>query len=107
MLELNAHAAEALIADFPGVTVAVYASPRQTVVAGPTEAVDAVIAGASQQNTFARRVNVDVASHHAMMDPILPELREALAGLAPRLPVIPVISTVENASAAPLFDADH
>ena len=107
LLELNAHAAEALIADFPAVTVAVYASPRQTVVAGPTEAVDAVIAVASQQNTFARRVNVDVASHHAMMDPILPELREALAGLAPRLPLIPVISTVENAGAAPLFDADH
>src|SRR6476646_763503 len=107
LLELNAHAAEALIADFPGVTVAVYASPRQTVVTGPTEAVDAVIARASQQNTFARRVNVDVASHHAMMDPILPELREALAGLAPRHPLIPVISTVENAGAAPLFDADH
>ena len=50
---------------------------------------------------------MDVASHHAMMDPILPELREALAGLAPRLPLIPVISTVENAGAAPLFDADH
>ena len=107
LLELNAHATEALIADFPGVTVAVYASPRQTVVAGPTEAVDAVIAAASQQNTFARRVNVDVASHHAMMDPILPELKEALAGLAPGLPLIPVISTVENAGAAPLFDADH
>ncbi len=107
LLELNAHAAEALIADFPGVTVAVYASPRQTVVAGPTKAVDAVIAAASQQNTFARRVNVDVASHHAMMDSILPELRQALAGLAPRLPLIPVISTVENAGAAPLFDADH
>jgi phthiocerol/phenolphthiocerol synthesis type-I polyketide synthase B len=107
LLELNAHAAEALIADFPGVTVAVYASPRQTVVAGPTEAVDAVVAEASQQNTFARKVNVDVASHHAMMDPILPELREALADLAPRPPLIPVISTVENASAAPLFDADH
>ncbi len=107
LLELNAHAAEALIADFPGVTVAVYASPRQTVVAGPSEAVDGVVARASQQNTFARRVNVDVASHHAMMDPILPELREALAGLAPMLPLIPVISTVENAGAAPLFDADH
>jgi phthiocerol/phenolphthiocerol synthesis type-I polyketide synthase B len=106
LLELNAHAAEALIADFPGVTVAVYASPRQTVVAGPTQAVDAVVARASQQNTFARRVNVDVASHHAMMDPILPELREALAGLAPRLPLIPVISTVD-AGDSPLFDADH
>lgn len=107
LLELNAEAAEELIADVPGVTVAVYASPRQTVVAGPAAAVDAVIAGASQQNTFARRVNVDVASHHAMMDPILPELRAALVGLEPRPPLIPIISTVENAGAAPLFDAEH
>jgi phthiocerol/phenolphthiocerol synthesis type-I polyketide synthase B len=107
LLELDAHAVEALIVDFPPVTVAVYASPRQTVVAGPTEAVDAVVARAIEQNTFARMVNVDVASHHAMMDPILPELKEALAGLAPRSPLIPVISTVENAGASARFDADH
>ena len=107
LLELDAPAVEALIADSPGVTVAVYASPSQTAVAGPIEAVEAVIARATQQNTFARRVDVEVASHHAMMDPILPELREAFAGLTPRLPLIPVISTVENAGAAPLFDADH
>ncbi len=107
LLELDAAATEALIADFPDVTVAVYASPRQTVVAGPTEAVDAVVARATAQNTFARRVNVDVASHHAMMDPILPELKDALADLVPGFPVIPVISTVENAGDAPEFGADH
>ena len=39
LLELDAPGTEALIADYPGVTVAVYSSPRQTVVAGPTEAV--------------------------------------------------------------------
>ena len=37
LLELDASATEALIADYPGVTVTVYSSPRQTVVAGPTE----------------------------------------------------------------------
>ncbi|MCI4674257.1 type I polyketide synthase [Candidatus Mycolicibacterium alkanivorans] len=107
LLELDATATEALLVDVPDVTVAVYASPRQTVVAGPTEAVDAVVARATAQNTFARRVNVDVASHHAMMDPILPELKDALADLIPGFPVIPVISTVENAGDAPQFDADH
>jgi phthiocerol/phenolphthiocerol synthesis type-I polyketide synthase B len=61
---------------------------------------------ATRQNVFARRVNVDVASHHAMMDPILPELKDALADLIPGFPVIPVISTVENAD-DPQFDADH
>ena len=107
LLELDAAATEILIAGFPGVTISVYSSPRQTVVAGPTDAVEAVIAGARAQNTFARRVNMEVASHTAMMDPILPELRAALAGLAPKAARIPVISTVENAGAATLFDADH
>ncbi len=107
LLELGAPAAETLIADFPEVTVAVYASPRQTVVAGPAEAVDAVVARATRQNTFARRVNVDVASHHAMMDPILPDLRDALADLIPGFPVVPVITTVEDADEATLFGAEH
>jgi phthiocerol/phenolphthiocerol synthesis type-I polyketide synthase B len=107
LLELAAPAAEALIADYPGVTVTVYSSPRQTVVAGPTDAVEAVIAAARERNTFARRVNMEVASHHAMMDPILPELRAALAGLTPRASDIPVFTTVENADPATLFDAEH
>lgn len=107
LLELDATAAEALIADYPGVTVTVYSSPRQTVVAGPTESVDAVIAAALERNVFARRVNMEVASHTAMMDPILAELRASLAPLVPQEPRIPVISTVENADPAKLFDADH
>ena len=35
LLELDAEATEALLADYPEVGVAVYASPRQTVIAGP------------------------------------------------------------------------
>ena len=37
LLELDAAETEALIADHPQVTVAVYASPRQTVIAGPPQ----------------------------------------------------------------------
>ena len=107
LLELDAPAAEALIADFPGVTVSVYSSPRQTVVAGPTESVEAVIAAARAQNTFARRVNMEVASHTAMMDPILPELREQLADLVPGFPTIPVIPTTAGREDMPTFDADY
>ena len=107
LLELGAAATETLIADYPAVTVTVYSSPSQTVVAGPTAAVDAVIDAARQRNVFARRVNMEVASHHAMMDPILPRLKESLGDLVPGFPVIPVISTVENAGDTPKFDADH
>ena len=44
LLELDAADTEALIAEHPQVTVAVYASPRQTVIAGPPEQIDALIA---------------------------------------------------------------
>ncbi|WP_407686788.1 type I polyketide synthase [Mycobacterium sp. HUMS_1102779] len=107
LLELSAAAAEELIADYPGTTVAVYASPQQTVIAGPPEQVDAAIAAVDAQGRLARRVEVDVASHHPTIDPILPELRSALADLAPRTPTIPVLSTTGDAGAEPAFDADH
>jgi phthiocerol/phenolphthiocerol synthesis type-I polyketide synthase D len=108
LLELGAEAAEKLVADYPDVTVAVYAAPQQTVIAGPREQVDAVIAVVDAQGLLARRVEVDVASHHPTVDPILPELRSALASLAPMAPRIPLISTVgQTNGAAPAFDADY
>ena len=94
LLNLDAEATAALIAEFPDVSVAGYVSPRQTVIAGPVAPVDAVIAALNAQNRFARRVNMEVASHTALMDPILPDLRAALVDLAPKAPAIPFISTV-------------
>ena len=64
LLELDAEATAALIADYPEVSLTVYASPRQTVIAGPVAPVDAVIAAVAAQDRFARRVNMEVASHH-------------------------------------------
>ena len=84
LLELDAAAAEELIADYDGLTVAVYASPHQTVIAGPPDQVDAAIAVVDAQDRLARRVEVDVASHHPIVDPILDDLRTELAGLAPQ-----------------------
>ncbi|MGA8544589.1 MAG: acyltransferase domain-containing protein, partial [Mycobacterium sp.] len=108
LLELGAEDAEKLVADYPDVTVAVYAAPQQTVIAGPPEQVDAVIAVVDAQGLLARRVEVDVASHHPTVDPILPALRTALADLAPAAPRIPLISTVgQTNGAAPAFAADY
>ncbi|HEU4362421.1 MAG TPA: type I polyketide synthase [Mycobacterium sp.] len=108
LLTLTAEEAEAVIADFPGVSVAGYLAPRQTVVAGPPEPVDAVIAAVSAQNRFARRVNMEVASHTALMDPILPDFRAALADLTAGTPAIRFLSTVtENADDPGLLDADY
>ena len=97
-----------MIVDYPDVTLAVYASPHQTVIAGPPEQVDAVIAVVDAQDRLARRIEVDVASHHPTIDPILPELRDALSGLAPTPPMIPVLTTTcAHTGAAPIFDAGY
>jgi phthiocerol/phenolphthiocerol synthesis type-I polyketide synthase A len=109
LLELDPESAKALIRRQPGVTLAVYASPRQSVIAGPPEQVDALIAMVAAQDRLARRIEVDVASHHPIIDPVLPELRTALADLTPRRPTIPVITTTHDhaASGAIVFDADY
>jgi phthiocerol/phenolphthiocerol synthesis type-I polyketide synthase B len=107
LLKLDAEATAALIDDYPDVSLAGYASPRQTVIAGAPEGVDAVIAAVQRQNRFARRVNMEVASHTALMDAILPELGAALADLTPKTPAIPFFSTVVDPTAAPVLDAEY
>ena len=107
LLELDAEAVEKLVADYSDITVAVYAAPSQTVIAGPPEQVDAVMAVVDAQGRLARRIEVDVASHHPTIDPILPELRSALADLAPVPPKIPLISTTGRTSEDPMFGADY
>jgi acyl transferase domain-containing protein/acyl carrier protein len=108
LLELDPDSAKALIAGYPDVTLAVYASPRQSVIAGPPQQVDAAIAVVAAADRLARRIEVDVASHHRIIDPVLPQLRSALSDLAPRPPSIPVITTTgEHSGAVPVFDADY
>jgi malonyl CoA-acyl carrier protein transacylase len=75
LLDADAATTETLIADYPGVEVAGYLSPRQTVVAGPVAAIEALLAAATAANRFARRVNMEVASHTALMDPVCEPLR--------------------------------
>ena len=107
LLELSAASAEESIAGYPDITLAVYASPQQSVIAGPPEQVDAVIAVVDAEGRLARRIEVDVASHHPTIDPILPELHSALSDLAPMTPHIPLISTTAHTGGKPTFDAGY
>jgi phthiocerol/phenolphthiocerol synthesis type-I polyketide synthase D len=107
LLELSAAGAEDVIAGYPDVTLAVYASPQQSVIAGPPDQVDAVIAAVDAQGRLARRIEVDVASHHPTVDPILPELDSALRDLTPMTPKIPLISTTGHTGAEATFDAGY
>ncbi|HEY2086668.1 MAG TPA: type I polyketide synthase [Mycobacterium sp.] len=107
LLEMDADAAEKLLVDYPQVSLAGFLSPRQTVIAGAVAQVDAAINAVSAQERFARRVNMEVASHTALMDPILPELRSALADLTLNAQTIPFISTVADPRQTPTLDADY
>ncbi|EUA90392.1 acyl transferase domain protein [Mycobacterium ulcerans str. Harvey] len=108
MLELDATATEALIAGYPEVTLAIYASPRQTVIAGPPQMIDELIEQVRAQNRFAGRVNIEVAPHNPAMDALQPLMRSELADLTPRPPSTPIISTTyEDLESRPAFDAEH
>ncbi|MBB2992923.1 phthiocerol/phenolphthiocerol synthesis type-I polyketide synthase B [Mycolicibacterium iranicum] len=107
LLNVEADECEALIAGHPSVEIAGYLSPQQTVVAGLPDEVDAVIATVTGLNTFARRVNMVVASHTALMDPVLDDIRSALADIEPNIPTLPFLSTVTEPSTSPVLDAEY
>lgn len=79
------------------VTLAVVASPQSTVVGGATQTIHDLVAAWEAQDVMARTIAVDVASHSPQVDPILPELADALAELHPKTPEIAYYS-------ATLFD---
>ncbi|OOK83256.1 acyl transferase domain protein [Mycobacterium kansasii] len=93
LLELDAAETQALIADYPQVSLGIYASPRQTAIAGPPQQIDALIETVRQRNGYGTRVSIEVAPHNAAMDPLQPQMRCELADLTPRQPTIPIIST--------------
>lgn len=88
--------------------MAIYASPRQTVIAGPPQMIDELIEQVRAQNRFAGRVNIEVAPHNPAMDALQPLMRSELADLTPRPPSTPIISTTyEDLESRPAFDAEH
>ena len=107
LVELGPQAAEDLVAGDDELTVAVYASPRQSVIAGPPGKVARIVADLQAAGRLARPVDVDVASHHPIIESVLPELRAELADLMPGFPTIPVITTTAGRGDAPTFDADY
>ncbi|MEC9465162.1 MAG: SDR family NAD(P)-dependent oxidoreductase, partial [Myxococcota bacterium] len=95
VVELSADAAEQRIARFDGaVSVAVVNTATSTVVSGDLEAIDTLLSQLDSEGTYARKVNVDYASHSVHVDAILPELQERLKDVQPHTPSIPFYSTV-------------
>ncbi|MCU1697201.1 MAG: polyketide synthase [Mycobacterium sp.] len=101
-----------VFSDFPDLEVCVYAAPTQTVIGGPPEQVDAIIARAESEGKFARKFQTKGASHTQQMDPLLGELAAELQGIEPRPLQTPYFSTVHEGGylrpgGEPIHDVDY
>ncbi|WP_457149028.1 polyketide synthase Pks13 [Mycobacterium sp. URHB0021] len=98
--------------DFKDLEVCVYAAPTQTVIGGPPEQVDAIIARAESEGKFARKFQTKGASHTQQMDPLLGELAAELQGIQPRPLTTGYFSTVHEGNyirpgGEPIHDVDY
>ncbi|MDT3399504.1 SDR family NAD(P)-dependent oxidoreductase, partial [Streptomyces sp. B1866] len=103
---LPAERATRLLAELrPGpVWVAAANSPGSTVFSGEPAALAGLLARLEADGVWCRPLeSVDFGSHSPLMEPVAAELRQALAGLAPRAARLPMLSTV---TAAPVAGTD-
>ncbi|MGR6914111.1 SDR family NAD(P)-dependent oxidoreductase [[Actinomadura] parvosata] len=88
--------------------VAVYSAPGQCVVTGEPDRVAAFAASVAERGLFARTLTAEGAGHSPQVKPLLPVLREELAGVAGGKPVVPYYSVVfEDPREAPVFEAAY
>lgn len=108
VVDLAPEEVERRLVDRPGLSIAVHASPRQCTVAGPVEAVDRLVTDLADEGLDAWPVPGSVAGHSPAVDPILDELREALASVRPRRAGVRMYSTVaDDLTEAARLDADY
>ncbi|MCP2318442.1 polyketide synthase 13 [Nocardia amikacinitolerans] len=96
LVELSAADVEAMLPEYPDVEVAVYAAPTNTVIGGPTEQVQAIVAKVEEAGKFARVLQTRGAGHTSQMDPLLGELAAELAGIEPTRMKAGLYSTVNK-----------
>ncbi|WP_329318621.1 SDR family NAD(P)-dependent oxidoreductase [Streptomyces sp. NBC_01262] len=107
-VELHRDVRDEILARFPGVGIAVDASPLRCTVTGPAEVLGRLVAELEESGTSARMLDVSAAGHSPAVDPILPELRSALEDIHSRDPAIPWYGTVhDDPRRAPRADADY
>lgn len=98
LVEYSAEEIETVFSDFKDLEVCVYAAPTQTVIGGPPDQVDAIIARAESEGKFARKFQTKGASHTSQMDPLLGELAAELQGIEALKVQVPYYSTVHEGS---------
>ncbi|MFG2285703.1 amino acid adenylation domain-containing protein [Streptomyces sp. NPDC048595] len=101
-------AGERLAGTGGAVEIAAFNGPRSVVVAGPQDAVDALVADCVTDGVEARRIAVDYASHSRHMEPLRARLSEALGRIVPRTSDIAFYSTLRaDVIDTSALDADY
>jgi len=99
---------EALLADLGGrVSVAAVNSGRSTVIAGAVEPLEALLADLDRQQVFARRLDVDYASHSAQVEPVQARVLEELDGVTTYPTSVVWYSTVTGEPVTEELEADY
>jgi polyketide synthase 13 len=102
LVEYSADELKALFSAFPdlypGLEVCVYAAPSQTVIGGPPDQIDAIVARCEAEGRFARKLQTKGAGHTSQMDPLLGEFSAELQGISPTSPNVAIFSTVNEGS---------
>ncbi|GAT01657.1 polyketide synthase pks13 [Mycolicibacterium fortuitum subsp. acetamidolyticum] len=112
LVEYSADEIKTVFADYPGLEVCVYAAPTQTVIGGPPEQIDAIIARAEAEGKFARKLQTKGASHTQQMDPLLGELSAEIQGIEALTLQTAYFSTVHEgkfirAGSEPIHDVEY
>ncbi|WP_374711188.1 SDR family NAD(P)-dependent oxidoreductase [Actinoplanes couchii] len=89
---VSAERARQLIGD--GLSLAAVNGPASVVVSGTSAALDDLVDRATAMGVRTRRIEVDYASHSALVEPIRAEVLDALAPVRPRAAEVPCYSTV-------------
>ncbi|SPM33936.1 polyketide synthase [Mycobacterium rhizamassiliense] len=112
IVEYSADELKTVFADFPDLEVCVYAAPSQTVIGGPPDQIDAIVARAESEGKFARKLQTKGAGHTSQMDPLLGEFSAELQGIKALTPNIGIFSTVHEGTfvkpgGQPIHDVDY
>jgi acyl transferase domain-containing protein/glutamate-1-semialdehyde aminotransferase len=75
-------------------SIAALNSPGMTVVSGPFDAVDALVAMLEEKKVMCRRLATSHAFHSAMLDPMLPGFAEVVRSVRMNPPQVPFVSSL-------------
>ncbi|MGL4305891.1 MAG: polyketide synthase Pks13 [Mycobacteriaceae bacterium] len=96
LVEYSAEDITAVLADYPDLEVCVYAAPTHTVIGGPQNQVEAIVAQAESEGKLARVLQTKGASHTSQTDPLLGELAAELMGIEAKSPHVGIYSSVNQ-----------